>query len=181
MLTFRISAADATSRALRVSHLFLDCDGVLTDGAIIALPDGQEAKRFDIHDGHGIVLWHRAGRKAGIITGRGGPALEKRVDELKIEYLIQKTYDKLGAFEALIEREGIHPDAIAYVGDDVVDLPLMRRAGLAVAPPNAVQEVLEHAHIVTGRPGGHGAVREIIEFLLKSQGAWDGLMERYPV
>lgn len=179
--TYCIDAADVTARAARITHLFLDCDGVMTDGAIISLPDGQEAKRFDIRDGHGIVLWRRADRKVGIITGRGGPALERRVEELQIEYLIQKTYDKLGAFEALVSREGIHHDSIAYMGDDVVDLPLMRRVGLAIAPPNAVPEVLEHAHLVTERSGGNGAVREVIELLLKIQGRWDDLMQRYLV
>ncbi len=179
MTKYCIEAAEVTSRAARITHLFLDCDGVMTDGAIISLPDGQEAKRFDIHDGHGIVLWRRAGRKVGIITGRGGPALERRVEELQIEYLIQKTYDKLGAFQALVEREGIEHDAIAYMGDDVVDLPLLRRVGLAIAPPNAVSEVLDHAHIVTSKSGGNGAVREVIELLLKVQGRWDELMSRY--
>lgn len=174
-----IDAAEVTSRAARITHLFLDCDGVMTDGAIISLPDGQEAKRFDIHDGHGIVLWRRADRKVGIITGRGGPALERRVEELQIEYLIQKTYDKLAAFEALVSREGIDLEAIAYMGDDVVDLPLLRRVGLAIAPPNAVPEVLEHAHVVTAKSGGNGAVREVIELLLKIQGRWDDLMQRY--
>jgi 3-deoxy-D-manno-octulosonate 8-phosphate phosphatase (KDO 8-P phosphatase) len=179
--TYCMDAAEVTARAAGITHLFLDCDGVMTDGAIISLPDGQEAKRFDIHDGHGIVLWRRAGRKVGIITGRGGPALERRVEELQVEFLIQKTYDKLAAFEALVEREGIHLEAIAYMGDDVVDLPLLRRVGLAIAPPNAVPEVLEHAHIVTTRSGGNGAVREVIELLLKIQGRWEELMARYLV
>lgn len=177
--SYRIDAAEVTARAAGITHLFLDCDGVMTDGAIISLPDGQEAKRFDIHDGHGIVLWRRAGRKVGIITGRGGPALERRVEELQIEYLIQKTYDKLAAFEALVEREGIDLQSIAYMGDDVVDLPLLRRVGLAIAPPNSVPEVLEHAHVVTEKSGGNGAVREVIELLLKIQGRWDDLMSRY--
>lgn len=166
-------------RARRVTFLLLDCDGVLTDGGVYLASSGDEIKRFDIQDGHGIVLWRRVGHKVGIITGRGSRALERRVEELKIEYLAQKSLNKLETFESLLAETGVAPEHMAYMGDDVVDMPLMRRVGLALAPPNAVPEVLETAHAVTERPGGHGAVREAIDFLLRAQGKWEGLMERY--
>jgi 3-deoxy-D-manno-octulosonate 8-phosphate phosphatase (KDO 8-P phosphatase) len=177
----RIAPDEAAERARRVTLLLLDCDGVLTDGTILLTAEGEEIKRFNILDGHGIVLWHRVGHRAGVLTGRGSRALERRVEELKIEYLIQKSLDKLESFEAFVAEAGVAHDEIAYVGDDVVDVPLLRRAGFAATPPNAVGEALEAAHAVTERAGGHGAVREVVEFLLKAQGRWDELMGRYRV
>jgi len=179
MTDFRIDPESAEVRARRVTLLVLDCDGVMTDGGVFLLPDGAEVKRFDIQDGQGIVLWRRAGHRVAIVTGRGGGALERRVEELKIDFLVQKSADKLAAFRELIERLGVEPEEVAYAGDDLPDLPLMRRAGLAFAPPNAVEEVLLAAHVVTTRPGGYGAVREMINFMLKAQGRWDAVVGRY--
>jgi 3-deoxy-D-manno-octulosonate 8-phosphate phosphatase (KDO 8-P phosphatase) len=179
VLRLRIPTEEALDRARRVTCLLLDCDGVLTDGGIFVTPDGDEIKRFDVQDGHGIVLWRRVGHTVGILTGRGSRALEQRVEQLKIEFLVQRSLDKLSSFEELVERARVSPEAIAYMGDDVVDVPLMRRVALAVAPPNAVPEALEAAHAVTERAGGHGAVREAIDFLLRAQGRWDELMARY--
>ena len=179
VLRMRIPPEEVLDRARRVTFLLLDCDGVMTDGGIFLLPDGGEIKRFDVQDGHGIVLWRRAGHAAGVLTGRGSRALELRVEQLGIEFLVQRSLDKRASFDELVERAGIAPDAIAYMGDDVVDVPLMRRVALAVAPPNAVPEAIEAAHAVTEREGGRGAVRETVDFLLRAQGRWDGLMARY--
>jgi 3-deoxy-D-manno-octulosonate 8-phosphate phosphatase (KDO 8-P phosphatase) len=181
VLTLRIPPDEALERARRVHLLLLDCDGVMTDGGIYVTPDGDEIKRFDVQDGHGIVLWRRAGRTVGVLTGRGSRALEQRVAQLKIEHLVQRSLDKLASFEELLAGAGVAPDAVAYMGDDVVDVPLMRRVAFAVAPPNAVPEALEASHAVTEREGGRGAVRETIDHLLRAQGLWDGLMARYMV
>lgn len=179
MTDFRIDPADAARRARAITHLWLDCDGVLTDGTAYFGADGGETKRFNIHDGHGIVLWRRAGHGVAIISGRGSPALERRAEELAVDHLVQRTWNKLESFERLVAETGADPAEIAFVGDDVVDIPVMRRAGLAIAPANAVAETIAAAHVVTARAGGMGAVREAIEFLLKSQGRWDELMARY--
>jgi 3-deoxy-D-manno-octulosonate 8-phosphate phosphatase (KDO 8-P phosphatase) len=176
---YRVPLEDVALRATRITHLFLDCDGVLTDGSIFLLPDGDEVKRFNTVDGHGIVLWRRVGHTVGIISGRGSSALEHRVRQLGIEYLVQRTMNKLESFTALVEEQSISPEEIAYMGDDVVDIPLMVRVGLALAPIDAVGEVVDAAHVVTARRGGHGAVREVVDMLLKEQGHWETLMQRY--
>ncbi len=175
----RLEAEDFCRRARRITHLFLDCDGVLTDGGIYLLPDGEEIKRFDIRDGHGITMWRRAGHKVAILSGRGSRSLEQRVEELAIEYLVQRTWNKLDSFKELTEKYALVPEEIAYMGDDVVDIPIMRRVSLAAAPAGAAAEVLDSAHVITDLNGGHGAVREFIEMLLTAQGRWDQLMQRY--
>jgi 3-deoxy-D-manno-octulosonate 8-phosphate phosphatase (KDO 8-P phosphatase) len=180
-MLYRLPADQVAARAARITHLFLDCDGVMTDGGVFIGPDGAELKRFDIHDGHGIVLWRRAGHRVGVISGRGSQSLEHRVEQLGIEYLVQRTLNKLDSFRDLLGEAGILPEEICFMGDDVVDIPLMLRTGLAAAPSNAVSDVVEAAHVVTARSGGCGAVRELIELLLKAQGRWAGLMERYQV
>jgi 3-deoxy-D-manno-octulosonate 8-phosphate phosphatase (KDO 8-P phosphatase) len=178
-MRYQIAEDEIRERARLVELLLLDCDGVLTDGTAYLLPDGEEIKRFDVQDGHGIVLWRRAGFEVGILSGRGGRALERRVEELKIEYLVQRSLDKLASFTDFLAETGYAPEAICYAGDDVVDIPLLRRAGLAVAPPSAVPETLAVAHMITTREAGRGAVREIVDFLLKANGRWDELMKRY--
>jgi 3-deoxy-D-manno-octulosonate 8-phosphate phosphatase (KDO 8-P phosphatase) len=178
-MRLRIKPDEVAARARGVTLLLLDCDGVMTDGTILMSGDGDEIKRFHVLDGHGIVLWRRAGRRVGVLTGRGSRALERRVEELNIEFLVQRSFDKLASFNALLAETGIPADEIAYVGDDVVDIPIMLRVGLAFAVPNSVDEAIEAAHAVTAREGGSGAVREVIDFLLKAQGEWDELMTRY--
>ncbi len=179
MLSFRISPEEAAERASRVTLLLLDCDGVMTDGTIFVDGNGEEIKRFNVVDGHGIVLWRRVGHRVGVLTGRGSRALERRVEELKIEFLIQRSHNKSESFETFLAETGAAPEEIAYMGDDVVDIPVFARAGLAIATPNAVDEAIAASHAVTGRSGGRGAVREAIDFMLKAQGRWDSLMERY--
>jgi len=180
-MEFRIPRDEATDRARKVSRLWLDCDGVMTDGTSYFGADGSETKRFNILDGHGIVLWHRVGHSTAVISGRGSAALEQRVAELKIEHLVQRSMNKLEALGALLQSTGASLDEVAYMGDDIVDIPVMRRVGLAIAPANAVTETKEAAHLVTGAGGGQGAIRELIEFVLRTQGRWETIMQRYLV
>lgn len=178
-MRFTLKPEEVVERAKQIGYLLLDCDGVMTDGTAFITPDGDEIKRFDIQDGHGIVLWRRAGFQVGVLSGRGSRALERRVAELGIDHLVQKSWNKLESFNTLLEEIAVPLDRIAYMGDDVVDIPVMRRVGLAIAPPGAVEEVLAVAHAVTERRAGRGAVREAIDFMLKTQGRWEELMARY--
>ncbi len=160
-------------RARRVSVLLMDCDGVLTDGRIILLPDGQEIKAFNSHDGHGLKLAKRAGIHTGVITGRRSGALDQRIRETGIEFDFQAAKDKVACLKEIVSNLGIAEDQIAFVGDDLPDLPVMRRVGFAVAVANSVDEVLAAAHYVTKRTGGKGAIRETIEVIMKAQGKWE--------
>ena len=166
-------------RARRIKLLVLDCDGVLTDGRIIMLPDSDETKSFDVKDGHGIVMALRAGLIVAIISGRKSSVVRARAQELGVKHLYEKAWVKTEPYESVCSAENVHDDEVCYVGDDVVDIPLLRRAGLSVAVADAVEEAKEHSHLVTSLRGGRGAVREIIEFILKSQGKWDEAMSRY--
>jgi 3-deoxy-D-manno-octulosonate 8-phosphate phosphatase (KDO 8-P phosphatase) len=166
-------------RAARVQLLLLDCDGVLTDGRITPVPGGDELKSFHTRDGHGLVMLHRAGVRSGIISGRTSRLVEMRAADLGISLLRQGARDKVEAFEGLMAEAGVVADDAAFVGDDVVDIPVMRRCGLAVAVADATPETRAAAHYVTRLPGGFGAVREVCELILKAQGRWDELMRRY--
>lgn len=173
--------AEVERRAARVKLLLLDCDGVLTDGRITPSAKGDELKSFHTRDGHGLVMLHRAGLRSGIISGRTSRLVEMRAEDLGITYVRQGALDKISVFESLLKEAAIEPDSIAYVGDDVVDIPLMRRSGLAVAVADATPDTRDAAHYVTRLSGGHGAVREVCELILKAQGRWDELMKRYLV
>jgi 3-deoxy-D-manno-octulosonate 8-phosphate phosphatase (KDO 8-P phosphatase) len=166
-------------RAAGVRLLLLDCDGVLTDGRITPVEGGEELKSFHTHDGHGLVMLHRAGLRSGIISGRTSRLVELRAKDLGISFVRQGALDKLEVFESLLAETGVDPERVAYVGDDVVDIPLMRRCGLGVAVADATPDTRDAAHHVTRLPGGHGAVREVCELILKAQGRWDELMKRY--
>jgi 3-deoxy-D-manno-octulosonate 8-phosphate phosphatase (KDO 8-P phosphatase) len=170
---------DIIERARKVKLLVLDCDGVLTDGRILLLADGYEAKYFDVRDGHAMVMADRAGIHTAIISGRESAAVRARALELKVAHLYEKAWSKKEPYEEVLAYEGVTDEEVCYVGDDVVDIPLMRRAGLAVAVADAVDEAKEYAHYITAKGGGRGAVREVIELILKSQGKWDELMLRY--
>jgi 3-deoxy-D-manno-octulosonate 8-phosphate phosphatase (KDO 8-P phosphatase) len=159
--------------------LVLDVDGVLTDGRIITHSDGSESKCFHVLDGHGIRLWQRAGLKVALLSGRISTATVRRAEELEIPYVLQDCHAKLPALQQLLEQLGLTPDQAACVGDDLMDLPLLRCVGFGVAVANAVEEVKAAADYVTVRPGGEGAVREVIEYILKNSGRWHTLMERY--
>jgi 3-deoxy-D-manno-octulosonate 8-phosphate phosphatase (KDO 8-P phosphatase) len=163
----------------RIELLVLDVDGVLTDGTIVLHADGSESKAFSLLDGHGIKMWKRAGLKVALLSGRPSAATRHRAAQLQIEHVLEGCHAKLPALKGLIEQLGLTASQVAYVGDDLLDLPPLRHVGFGAAVANAVDELKHYADYVTTRPGGHGAVREVIEYLLKGGGRWQALMERY--
>jgi 3-deoxy-D-manno-octulosonate 8-phosphate phosphatase (KDO 8-P phosphatase) len=166
-------------RARKTRLLMMDVDGVLTDGRIIQDCHGHELKVFDVKDGHGIVMAHRAKLRTALISGRASETITHRAEELGIELVFQKIWNKLEVYEKILGDTALTHDEVAYIGDDLVDIPLLRRVGLAVAVADAVDEVKAASHLITQRPGGQGAVREVIELILRAQGHWDTLIERY--
>ena len=162
-----------------IEMLVLDVDGVLTDGRIITHQDGSESKCFHVLDGHGIRLWQRAGLKMAWLSGRHSVATTCRARELQVPYVLQDCHQKLPALRKLLEEVGLSAEKVAYVGDDLMDLPVMRYVGFGVAVANAVEEVKQDADHITASAGGAGAVREVIEYILKGSGRWQSLMERY--
>jgi 3-deoxy-D-manno-octulosonate 8-phosphate phosphatase (KDO 8-P phosphatase) len=163
----------------RVSLLCLDVDGVLTDGSIAIDDHGVETKRFHVRDGTGLRLWVGLGHEVAIITGRSGMALRHRAAELGIRHVMQGVADKGEALDELLQELSVAPGQVAALGDDLPDLPLLQRAGYAMAVGDAVAEVRAAAAFVTVRPGGHGAVREAVEHLLKAQARWDEALEKF--
>jgi 3-deoxy-D-manno-octulosonate 8-phosphate phosphatase (KDO 8-P phosphatase) len=163
-------------RARRVKLLLMDCDGVLTDARLWLTRDGDEQKAFHARDGQGISVWHRAGYESGIISGRASSSVERRADELKMKYVHQFAKNKVIAFEEIIDDAKVGPEECCYIGDDLGDIAVMRRVGLAVGVADAAEDTKAAAHHVTTRAGGKGAVREVIELLLKAQGRWDELV-----
>ena len=166
-------------RAAHIKLLLMDCDGVLTDGRFWLLDNGDEQKGFHVQDGLGLELWHQAGLKSGIISGRKSSAVERRARDLKIEFVRQGAENKIDSYEALLTEAGIAEAEVAYVGDDLNDIPLLLRAELAVAVANATEETRSVAHLVTRSPGGFGAIREVVEIILKAQGRWGDVTEKY--
>jgi 3-deoxy-D-manno-octulosonate 8-phosphate phosphatase (KDO 8-P phosphatase) len=166
-------------RARKIKLLILDCDGVLTDGRIIMLPDGDETKAFDVKDGHAMVMAQGAGLKIAIISGRQSSVVRARAKELGVAHLFEMAWVKTEPYEKILAEEELTDEAVCYVGDDVVDIPLLRRAGLAVAVADAVEETKQHSHVVTTCRGGRGAVREVIQLILNAQSKWDEAMSRY--
>ena len=173
------SPSDLLARAGAIELLLLDVDGVLTDGSVIYADDGSELKRFHVRDGSGLKLWHAAGKRSAIVSGRRSVAVERRATELGIGPVLQGRDDKLAAFEELLAATGLRAEQVCAVGDDLPDLPVLRRCGLCAAVADACPELRAVAHYVTAAPGGRGAVREAIEWLLKSSGRWDELIARY--
>jgi 3-deoxy-D-manno-octulosonate 8-phosphate phosphatase (KDO 8-P phosphatase) len=171
--------SEVQERATRIQLLLMDCDGVLTDGRIWIFENGEEQKGFHTRDGLGIDLWHRAGLRSGIISGRRSSAVETRGRTLGMSFIIQGHENKAQAFADVLEQAGVAPAEVAYIGDDLNDIPLMLQSGLGIAVADAAHETREHAHYVTKAPGGFGAVREVIELILKSQGRWDDLIKSY--
>jgi 3-deoxy-D-manno-octulosonate 8-phosphate phosphatase (KDO 8-P phosphatase) len=164
------------NRAKKIQLLLMDVDGVLTDGHIYlqSLPDGtaREMKVFSAHDGAGLKLARLAGLRTGLITGRDSAATTQRAREVGMAFIYQNRAEKLGAYGEILREAGLGDADVAYVGDDLPDLPILARVGLAVAVANAAPEVKKAAHYVTSRSGGEGAVREIVELVLKAQGKW---------
>jgi 3-deoxy-D-manno-octulosonate 8-phosphate phosphatase (KDO 8-P phosphatase) len=171
--------SDATARAKKIKLVIFDVDGVMTDGSLFLGDDGQEYKAFNSLDGHGMKMLRRTGVEMAIITGRSSRVVPLRAQNLGIHHLYQGVEDKLEAFHRLLDKLGLEPSQTAYMGDDVVDLPVMRRCGLAVCVPGAPEIVRRHSHLVTALPGGRGAVRELCEFLMRAQGTFDSQMAIY--
>src|SRR5579872_5450024 len=160
----------------------MDVDGTMTDGSVTLLSqtDGTalEIKTFDAHDGQGLTLARTAGLRTGCITGRQSSALLRRAHEMNMEFIYMKQPLKMPAYEEILQKTGVPDSAVAYVGDDLPDLPVMRRAGLAVAVGDAVPEVKKAAHYTTKTIAGHGAIRETVELILKSKGIWEAMIEK---
>lgn len=169
----------AMERARKVQLVILDVDGVLTDGQIQLTDTGELFKNFNCQDGFGISLARKCGLKMAIITGRQSSIVEYRANELSIDALYQGQRNKLGAFAEIQKKYKLQPEEFAYIGDDIIDLPVMTQVGFAAAPKNAVAEVRERAHFIADRCGGDGAVRQVMEFILKAQGHWDQLIYDY--
>ena len=169
-------------RAAQIQLLLMDVDGTMTDGGVTLLsqPDGSalEIKTFDAHDGQGLTLAHTAGICTGCITGRESASLVRRAKEMRMDFVYMKTAQKIPAYEEILQKAGVADAAVAFVGDDLPDLPLMRRVGLAIAVGDAVPEVKKAAHYTTKAHAGHGAVREAIELILKSKGIWEEMIDR---
>ena len=173
-------APDATiERARGVQLMSFDVDGVMTDGTLYFLESGEEMKAFNVLDGHGIKMLQEAGIRTAIFTGRRSQSVERRAKSLGIEFLHQGVEDKLGAFDSLIAALGLSHADCGHIGDDLVDLPLLRRAGFAASVPGAPAIVRSHVHYITRAAGGRGAVREVCELILQAQGKLDAALERY--
>ncbi len=170
---------ELTQRASRIDVLVIDVDGVLTDGRIVYADYGDELKFFDVQDGAGLVFWNRVGLKSAVITARKSRLVKRRAKELRVDFLAQGRLEKVPAYEEMLKQLGVRDEQVCAIGDDLMELPLLRRAGLAVAVPNAVEEVKQASAYVTRRFGGHGAVREVVELILKSKGLWDKVLEHY--
>jgi 3-deoxy-D-manno-octulosonate 8-phosphate phosphatase (KDO 8-P phosphatase) len=169
-------------RAAQIELVLMDVDGTMTDGSVTLLSqtDGTalEIKTFDAHDGQGLTLAHTAGLRTGCITGRESAALLRRAQEMKMEFVYMKQPVKMPVYEEILRKTGLADSAVAFIGDDLPDIPLMRRAGLAVAVGDAVPEVKEVAHYTTKALAGHGAIRETVELVLKSKGIWKAMIDK---
>ena len=179
--SFKISQA-LRKRAAQIEVLLMDVDGTMTDGGVTLLSQSDETaleiKTFDAHDGQGLTLAHTAGLRTGCITGRESSALLRRAREMKMEFIYMKQPFKMPAYEEILRKAGVPDRLVAYVGDDLPDLPLMRRAGLAVAVGDAVPEVKRAAQYITKARAGHGAIREAVELILKSKGLWEAMIDK---
>lgn len=177
----KISAA-VKKRAARIELLLMDVDGTMTDGGVTLLSqaDGTalEIKTFDAHDGQGLTLAQTAGLRTGCITGRESAALLRRAHEMKMEFIYMKQPVKMPAYEEILRKAGVTDAVVAYIGDDLPDIPVMRRAGLGIAVGDAVPEVEDAAHYTTKAHAGHGAVREAVELILRSKGIWKEMIDK---
>ncbi len=167
------------ARTQKIKLVAFDVDGVMTDGTLFLADDGQEYKGFNSLDGHGLKMLKSSGVQLAIITGRSSRVVEQRAKNLGIEIVHQGAHNKLVVYEALCRELNIACEATAYMGDDVVDLPVMRRAGLAISVPAAPELVKAHSHYITTRDAGHGAVREACEFVMRAQGTLDAALAPY--
>ena len=166
-------------RLADIRLLLMDVDGVMTDGRIIFDSNGIESKFFNVKDGHGIKMVQRSGIEVGIISGRESQVVRNRAEELGISFVYLKAYDKLIPFQEILSKTGLVDRQVAYIGDDVIDIPILRRVGFAAAPADAIADVFPYVHLITKNGGGWGAVREVCDLLLKGQKTWEGLTTRY--
>lgn len=169
---------DEKARARRVKMLIMDVDGTLTDGTVFVLPDGEEVKSYNVKDGLGILLAHLAGLKTAIITGKTSKSLEKRAEKLRVAEVHQGILNKKAAFDGILRRHQLAPEDVAYIGDDLGDLEVIKAVGLAAAVADAHSEVKRHCHFVCRERGGRGAVREFIEFILAAQDKWTSIEKK---
>ena len=160
------------ARCRMITALILDVDGVLTNGDIVYTAAGQEIKSFHVRDGSAIIVWQKAGKQIGLLSGRSSAVTSLRAKELGIDDVEQGNAHKMPGFQKLMQQWNVEAEAVAYVGDDNADVPIMKQVGLAIAPADACKETKEAAHLVTRQGGGHGAVRETIEWILFSQNLW---------
>ena len=173
--------AELTDRCGAIELLLLDVDGVLTDGVIVLDDRGVETKHFHVRDGSALNLWRQAGKRVAILSGRRSPLVDRRAAELGIAPVIQGASRKGGPFRALIRGLGLDARQVCFIGDDLADLPVLAAVGLAACPADAAPEVRRAARVVTQARGGRGAVREVVELILKRQGTWDGLLAPFYV
>ena len=166
-------------RAAKVKLLLLDVDGVLTDGRIIMDHKGREIKAFNVRDGHGLRLLREAGIEVAILTGRSSPVVQKRADDLGILWVRQGVHDKVGAYQEIARKMGITDDEACFIGDDLVDIPLLKRVGIPIVVADGAPEAKRFARYVTQSSGGKGAVREVCDLLLQTQGKWEAVLRRY--
>ncbi len=166
------------ARARAVSLVLMDVDGVMTDGGILFVEGGSEGRIFDAKDGVGVWLLRRAGLITGVISGRTSQAVRRRARELGIEEIHLKVQDKLRAYEEILHRRRLRDEAVCFIGDDLVDLPVLRRAGLSAAPADAHPFVRREAALVTRAPGGRGAIREVADLILDTQGKLEPILRR---
>ena len=163
----------------KVKLLVMDVDGVLTDGKIIYDGDGKEIKVFNVQDGYGLVLFQKMGLKTAILSARSAPAVTTRMKDLKITKIYQDAYPKMGTYKKILKELKVKEDEVCFVGDDLPDLPVLKRVGFAVAVKNAAPELKRHADYVTRKKGGQGAVREVVELILKKKGLWRKIIATY--
>ena len=175
----REAPRDILDRAARIRLVLLDVDGVLTDGRLLQYSDGTEGRAFHVRDGYGIKMGQRLGLEFGILSGRSSKVSESRARELAIEEVHIGVLEKEERYEEILRRLDLTDEEVCYVGDDLVDVPVLRRAGLGVAPAGASEEATLAARWVTERAGGDGAVREVITLILKAQGKWEGISGAY--
>ena len=166
-------------RAARIKLILFDVDGVLTDGKILLHADGTESKRFDIKDGTAIVWAQRLGLTVGFLSARTSLATAQRAAQLGVTLLHQGVASKLETYDQIVDALLLENEEVAYMGDDVLDLPVLGRAGLSAAPADAVAEVRDRVHWVSGADGGRGAARELVELILKAQDKWQGVVDAY--
>lgn len=170
---------ELADKIMAVKLVVFDVDGVLTDGRIIFSNSGEETKLFDVKDGHGIKILMRMGIDVAIITARESEVVRRRARDLGITHVFQGIKDKKMSLEALVKASGVSPGEMAYMGDDIIDLPVLKRVAFSAAVADAVAEVLERVDFVAQKPGGRGAARELAELILKVQGKWDEVMKLY--